>query len=291
MTLIAEQELRRLDQLGFEWSGPALVPGLGNPASVGGGGGLFRELRPFVAGADARRIDWRASARNRMPMVRGCDDEAASEWFICLDNSASMAAPDPARWRLAREMAVAVAYLLCSYGEGAGLLAFGDSGLKVRGAVRGRHGFLTLASAIETLRCEPPHQTAGAARWSKAAASMASLRTRVGLVVLSDCLAPDGMTRLLGNLAQSGHLLRLVTITSTMDVPDVAEGAVLRDVETGQVLRPAPGARHHAGQQLAALRRRLAGFCGDAGIELTFVAADSSWLEALAATMRKRVRV
>src|SRR4029450_12064575 len=50
----------------------------------------FREHRPYVPGADVRRIDWNVTARLRAPFMRLTDAERELNLVVALDLSPSM---------------------------------------------------------------------------------------------------------------------------------------------------------------------------------------------------------
>ena len=64
-----------------------------------GPGENFWQFRPYVSGEDARRIDWRRSARDDHLFVREREWEAAHTIWLWLDRSPSMTFPS----KLARE--------------------------------------------------------------------------------------------------------------------------------------------------------------------------------------------
>ena len=55
-----------------------------------GGGSDFAEVRAYQAGDDPRRIDWRATARSRAPLVRSYHAELSQPLYLVIDRSASM---------------------------------------------------------------------------------------------------------------------------------------------------------------------------------------------------------
>lgn len=99
---------------GVRWPAARRVAGatLGaHPSTLRGNSSEFSEFRPYRQGDDPRRLDWRLLARSDRAYVRLTTDRATLRTAIVVDASASMAFPEPSldKWRLAREIAVALA--------------------------------------------------------------------------------------------------------------------------------------------------------------------------------------
>ena len=126
----------------------------------------------MLPGDDPRRVDWRASARARHPLVRRYRDERAGEWLICLDRSASMGLV-PDLWPRALQLAAGLAYLIMHFEHRVGLALFSDRVDHLVPPGRGQHAFLALVRALaqaqpegaggasEPERCRPRSWTAG----------------------------------------------------------------------------------------------------------------------------------
>lgn len=105
-----------------------------------GDGGSFESLVEYVRGDDPRRLDWKASARHRTPIVRRYESERSQNLVLCLDVGRAMAertlAADPAepagvaaRNRLdhACEAASVLSRVARTFADPTGLFAFSDS--------------------------------------------------------------------------------------------------------------------------------------------------------------------
>ena len=101
-----------------------LAPGHRSSQRRAGSGIEFLDHREFTPGDDPRRIDWRATARHRHPQVRRYCDEAAADWYIAVDCSASMMFGQAEKWALAVQCAAAMAYLLIHLDNRVALLLF-----------------------------------------------------------------------------------------------------------------------------------------------------------------------
>ena len=91
-----------------------------------GAGETFWQYRPFESGESARRIDWRRSARGDQLFVREREWEAAQNYFVWADCSASMAFKSSlaADYKIDRAvvLGLAVAEVLVQGGERVGAL-------------------------------------------------------------------------------------------------------------------------------------------------------------------------
>lgn len=87
------------------------------PASLAGGRGDYRGLRPYRPGDDPRDVHWRTTARLREPVIREYDREDAETLWICLD----LAAPAGEAAEEAVEIAAALASGAVRRGERFGL--------------------------------------------------------------------------------------------------------------------------------------------------------------------------
>ena len=108
------------------------------------GSGLeFLDLRAYQPGDDIRHIDWRQTARRHEAVVRRFRNEAASDWFICVDCSASVGM-HASKWLMSIRLASALAYTCLFSGHRVAMLLFSD---RIQGMChlgRGAHQFAAL---------------------------------------------------------------------------------------------------------------------------------------------------
>ncbi|AUB82118.1 hypothetical protein THSYN_14945 [Candidatus Thiodictyon syntrophicum] len=206
----------------------------GKPLAHGGGlhhpravadGLEFQEHRPLLPGDDPRRVDWRASARSRHPLVRRYRDERAGEWVICLDRSASMALV-PDLWPRALQLAAGLAYLIMHFEHRVGLALFSARLDHLVQPGRGQHAFLALVRALGQAQPE------GAGGASEPERCRPLLDPGRRAILISDYLRPDGMIPALNQLsATSGgvEVLHLAPAPPTLPLGE----QVIADVEDG----------------------------------------------------------
>ena len=171
-----------------------------------GQGDSFWQYRPFVAGDDAARIDWRQSARSDRHYVRETEWEAAQTVCLWRDGSASM------RWRSkagpvekverAELLLLALAALLLRGGERVRLIGGEPRGLSGRGG-------------LDRLADQVGRQPEGGGMPPEA-----PVPRHARVVLIGDLLAPlDEIQHTVARLASvpvSGHLLQVLDPAEAM---------------------------------------------------------------------------
>jgi uncharacterized protein (DUF58 family) len=238
----------------------------------------FLDYRSYVAGDDPRQIDWRASARQRAPVVRRSRSESGAHWWVCLDRSASMGL-DPVKWELAVQLAAAFTFLLLHRDFHTGVLLFSgtlDGGLPPG---RGRGQFSRCLALLDTQRARARGGS------SSAAACLARLPRRSSLLVISDFLVADGMHGDLARLQALGGELHALQVLADDECPLPAPESALHDVESGEILALAEPAAARAAAHAALARQAaaLAAFCRQRGIVHSRCAPALGWRGAASA--------
>jgi uncharacterized protein (DUF58 family) len=87
----------------------------------------FRQHRPYVAGDEPRRLDWRVLGRTNRPYVKEYDEETNLRCMIVLDRSGSMGygKSNGTKFDFAAKLAASLAYLMLAQTESVGLATFG----------------------------------------------------------------------------------------------------------------------------------------------------------------------
>ncbi|MGH0033632.1 MAG: DUF58 domain-containing protein [Myxococcota bacterium] len=280
---VDEVELSRLSRVaGRLLAGSPLLPHGQSPRRDRAGRGLeFLDHRPYSEGDDIRRIDWRATARSRRPIVRRHRDEAFSTVFLCVDRSASMGTGRGEKWRLALQLAAALGYLLVQGGNRVGLAAFSSGVDRALRPARGRAAYARLVKELATLKVRPD---GGGSRLESCSALVTSASCAV---VISDFLDPGFMRGGIETLQARCGRVQGFHVTDPADVgaagDDAAGPVVLRDVESGETrpLELGPADRERAARRRAELERDLARFCRSRGIPVTRCGSPTPWREAI----------
>ncbi len=174
----------------------------------------FRQHRPYVAGDELRRLDWRVLGRTDRPFIKEYDEETNLRCALLLDCSGSMsyAGGGEMKFEYAARLAAALAYLMLGHTESVGIGLIGE---KLEQWLTPRGGTGQLSRVIEVLERATPH---GASSAKQAMHDVADRLGRRGLVIiLSDCFAP--VNELRSGLARLRHDRHEVILMRVLD-PD-----------------------------------------------------------------------
>lgn len=162
----------------------------GRHRSARAGVGLdFRDHRPYVAGDDPRRLDWRAVARRDRLVLRQTEAEEELPVVLVVDEGGNMAygSGDATKARAARAIAGGLAWLASRQGDPISAVA-GSNGRVDTGLLRPVSGHERLVALARLLGREEP---SGRCSWGTMLHELAPrLRPRSLVVVLSDFLDP-----------------------------------------------------------------------------------------------------
>jgi uncharacterized protein (DUF58 family) len=141
-------------------------------ASVKGLGSDFAEVRAYHSGDDLRHIDWRATARSSIPLVRSYHSELSCPVCILIDRRASM------RFATRRRLKVTQALRLALWLSGREIRAGGELSVVILDqtnhwlpAQRGMQTLRTLVDFANT-PCPPIHDHSNESGWGKILAGL-----------------------------------------------------------------------------------------------------------------------
>ncbi len=170
----------------------------------------FAEHRPYVAGDDIRRIDWRLFGRKDRFYIKQYEEETNLRCNLLLDVSRSMAYGSTAlnKFEYAACLAAALAYLLVRQHDAVGLMTFDH---EVRRKLPATTGRPQLANVISLLEASQPSGSTNVKILFHQLAE--ELRRRSLVVLISDLLAdPDDVVAGLEHICYSGHELVLLHV-------------------------------------------------------------------------------
>ena len=275
MDFLCEAELKPLSRIASRilTGRPAFAAGSHALGRRAGQGTDFLDYRDYQPGDDARTIDWRASGRSRQTKVKRYSSDVASDWFICIDASSSMAINQGEKWLMASKLAAALSYILLDLGHRVSVLAYSSAVDALCPLGRGHVQYARILNALSGH--SPQSRGAGSA--------LASCTKYLGVanpvIVLSDFLAPDAMCAELGRFWQQQRQIHALQVISTEEfsLPDVEE-LLLEDVETREqcAIADAGGAMRLAGQEFTRLRRNLNLWCAQHQVHFTSCKADEA---------------
>ncbi len=264
-----------------------LAPGQRTNRLRPGFGVEFLDHREYSPGDDIRAVDWRASARSRHPQIRRYCDEAATDWFILLDCSSSMAFGRNRKWSLAVQCAAAMAYLLIHLGNRVSVLMFSD---KIERRVPLGRGYSHYAGILRDLRRTTP---ADSGSGTGLRCCVSSIKRNSPVFVISDFLAADSMQDGLDALSMRGDRLHSMQILSSHDyrLPP-GQSVRFRDVETGATMTADISApqRIKYRQAFENFKNSLSTYCRNKRIHFSRHADDESWKSVLVAHLKYGAR-
>ncbi|MCZ6690445.1 MAG: DUF58 domain-containing protein [Planctomycetota bacterium] len=188
-----------------------------------GQGQEFSDHRDYAPGDEIRHIDWNAYARLDRAKVRVFEETERPPLTILIDRSSSM---EGDVFRQARQIAAGLAYVgLAHLGEVI-VIPFASEREAGLGPLRGRGSFRGVLDFLKPMR------TGGATRLDPILRWAAGGRRGVW-IVLSDLLENGNWTASIRRAR--GHTL--VLLHCKAEAPDIQGAVLLRDRETGEVLR------------------------------------------------------
>jgi uncharacterized protein (DUF58 family) len=195
-----------------------------------GEGTEMERLREYSPDDDFRRIDWKATARQRKPIVREFETERSQDVVIMLDTGRLMASPilletstlphsepTPQKAMLKLDYAInttlMTAYVSMLKGDKVGLIAFADRVHQYLAPKPGKKQFLTM---LETIYALPVHSVEP--DFGEAFKYLASKQRRRALIILfTDILDSDSAEGIAAYVSQLSkhHLVACVTLTDS----------------------------------------------------------------------------
>ncbi len=245
------------------------------PGNLPAGGTELTGHRDYAPGDDYRRVDWNLCARHDELLVKQYGGEAECPAYLLIDGSESMAAGNPAKFDVARQVALALAYVALMHSERVSVLAFSDRLLAQFGPVGDKNQVDRLARFLKGLSTR-----GGKTDLAAAAKAFVLRRQRPGLaIVVSDLYDPRGFRAGLEVLRHRGYHARVVHLSDPRDAePGTLGDTELVDVETGATWQ-IPLTEEHARRY----RRRYAEFhdsvrsyCAGRGVACAQVPIDLS---------------
>lgn len=288
---IKEPWLRRFARLAAPLLQSTASHGLGPRAARNrpGPGLEFLDLRDYQPGDDIRHIDWRQTAQRQQAVVRRFRDEAASDWFVCLDCSASVGLR-PDKWSMAARLATAFAYTCLFAGNRVAMIVFSD---RIKGMCHLGRGAQQFAAIVDLLRQQDPTEVAPqAASKSNLGLCRDWLTQGSNVFVISDFLMPDGMRADLQAIQARVSSTSALQVLASDEMQVAARGmAQLQDIETMNEVRLVISEQtlDRARRALDAHRAALRTDCARLGIRFTSCDADADWQQVLLEHLKTRL--
>ena len=195
----------------------------------------FAAHRPYIAGDEVRRIDWRLYARTDRLYVKEFEDESNAPVRLLLDVSGSLnyAPYKVSKLAYARYLLAALAYLTVRQNDRVGLTCFGED-IRVKLPARSgqRHLHLILA-ALEKVEAK------GATRLKSCVLREAAQWQRRGLIIIVSDLydEPGEIVDAGARIGRAGHDIVVFHLLDHTEKELEGRGTYeIRDLETGATL-------------------------------------------------------
>lgn len=287
------QTVPRLWSGGLELAARRIVDGLraGRHRSPSlGPAAEFHDHRPYQAGDDLRRVDWRAFARSDRLLLRRTREERDLPLVLVLDLSASMAYGDPDKDAWARLAAATLAVLAGDQGDRMRLAAGAGTPSVWTEEAAGPAGAVRLCADLTGCTC------AGSGPADVLlTTSVARLRRRSLVVLLSDLLGdPVALGRSAAQLTGRGHELTVIHVhdASEAELPAAWGQCQLSDPEQHVAARAVDAQAAQAAYGGAWRRHVSAVAAGLSAVRADFVAACTrdDVVAVLGGWLRRRAR-
>ncbi len=284
-----------------------------------GSGTDLAGLRGYVAGDDARHIDWNVTARLNEPQLRVFNEDRELTVWLVLDRSASMTVGAPGRGKheVLSELAVLLARMFSRGGNRVGALLYDNGAVRTLAPGSGRRHVLHLAAQLagqaaggQAAQPRPARQPRRAARQDRRPAATSGrttdlaamldavarlARQRALIIVVSDFIGEGDWTRSLLRLAPRHEVVALRIVDAADEELPEAGLLVVEDAETGEQLlvdSSDPLLRARLGQAVAEREAALSAGMRQAGVPVHRIGTGADLAVALtelvASTQRRR---
>jgi uncharacterized protein (DUF58 family) len=195
-----------------------------------GSGVEFAEHRGYEPGDDFRSLDWNVYQRLDRLLVRLFEEEEDLSIYLIVDSSRSMGFGDGEKFRYARRVAAALAYVGLANLDRVTLVSTADKVMKRMPETRGKARIFRVFRFLDELRADGSTNLFGELK------TFAAAHRRRGLVVLiSDLYDPKGFEEGINVLRYNKFDVLVVHVTSKTDArPELYGDVTLVDCETGE---------------------------------------------------------
>jgi uncharacterized protein (DUF58 family) len=186
----------------------------------------FHQLREFREGDTLRQMDWKATARKKMPVAREYQEERDQQIILLLDCGRRMRSQDGtlSHFDHALDACLLLAHIALKQGDAVGISTFAHGEPRHVAPGKGHTHLGHLLNAVYDLK-----PTLTPADYSSAAQQLLSRQRRRALVVLVTNLSDESDDDLRLALEHLRHRHRVLIASLREDILDTL---VLRDVET-----------------------------------------------------------
>ena len=234
----------------------------------------FSQYRHYRPGDDLKYIDWKLFARTDRIYTKQYRETTNARMQVVLDGSASMAyrpADGVSKFEYARMLSSALAHLVASQGDAAGLTIF-DAGIRTH--IGSRPGRSHLRRLLTTLaRAEPGGRSEPAGALRRA---VDMFRSRGILIHVSDLYDEEDAVQ--AELVRAAHIGHDVTVCHVLTRDELEwrwDELELEDAETGQRVVSGASAGDEYRSRVTAFVDRWRTACTRDGIEYVLARTDT----------------
>lgn len=172
----------------------------------------FESLREYVPGDEARRVDWKATARRRRLIIRNYEEERSKDILILIDAGRMMAPEADGLTKLDRAInaALMIATVAAERRDRVGLFVFADEPLVFIPPAHGRLQAKRFMDALYDVSVHPVEPN-----FAKAFGYLKLKHRKRGMVILfTDFIDSEASTQLLGHVSaiMQQHLCLFISI-------------------------------------------------------------------------------
>ena len=179
----------------------------------------FADYRQYTAGDDIRFIDWNVYARLDKLFMKIFLEEEELNLGIAIDTSQSMEYGNPNKFDFARRLAMSLGYIALSSHNRLSLFSFNDAKVERRQGLRGKKRTREVGEWLLNLK---PSGTTDLTDSCKFIST--SRQGRGVLVLISDCLEPEGIKKGLQYLVGSGWDVFVIQVLSPEEIYPLESG-------------------------------------------------------------------
>ena len=179
----------------------------------------FADYRQYTAGDDIRFIDWNVYARLDKLFMKIFLEEEELNLGIAIDTSQSMEYGNPNKFDFARRLAMSLGYIALSSHNRLSLFSFNDGKVERQQGMRGKKRTRDVGEWLLNLN------PSGGTDLTESCKFISTSRQGRGvLVLISDCLDPDGMKKGLQYLVGSGWDVFVIQVLSPEELHPLEHG-------------------------------------------------------------------
>ncbi len=251
----------------------------------------FAELQPYNPGDDVRSIDWKATARLRIPVVRRYVEEREQTVLILVDVSGSMgyAASGPSVRDRAVEIAGVLGLAAAAANDVVGVAAFATDVVLAVPPAKGSSHVLRMLRDLLTLRAGGRTELARALRYAGRV-----MRKRGVVIVISDYVAthPDHVWEpALAQLSRRHDVVAVCLRDARETRLAAAAGSAIvhwGGAERGDLLLADHGISQTQERELGSERRQMLARLRQCGCDAVMIDTDEDWIAVLVGLFRQR---